>query len=505
MNGNDIENTEKKKLLQIYKSNWYWFVCSLIICFCLSVVYLIWAPKVYLRTATVMIQGEDYVLNGEFAGANQALLNLKNTVSNELSVMQSNRLMAETVRRLHLDMSYAIKGGLRTIELYNRTPVSLYFPDIKEHQSYTVKVKLLPNKKVQLWDFEMNGEKDKNMIIIQLNETMNTPFGTLVVAPTSWYEERWSESTIIVKKSTIESAINHFHNAVAITLVDDQSSVIQLSIRDVSVPRAEDILNTLIAVYVEESADYKKQIAAHTDRFINERIFQLEQGVDVEKSGELQTGEEYPVKSQAVIQLQHQYTMANYIKSYLNNPAKSAELLPAVGIEELGIERHISFYNQQLLKRNMMAQNMGDNIQTVQELNHSLSVLRGNIVKMIDNLQVGLEAQIREKIAEEQLAQNRVAQQETLKDVPEFVNQQNIKEGLYQYLLQKREENALNKAVMEHSIRHIDDAYGPPYPVAPIGWLVLLIAVLTSVLIPGVLLVFFYRVSVRQAPDDAGN
>ena len=502
MNGSDVKDTKKKNLFLVFKSNWYWFVCSLIVCSCLSIIYLIRAPKIYERTATVMIQGEDHVLNGEFVHSNKSVVDFKNTIGNEISLLQSNRLMTQTVRRLNLDMSYTIKAGLRTVELYNHTPILLYFPDIKEYQSYTLKAKLLPQKKVQLWDFEMNGVKDRKMVIIQLNETIDTPFGTLVVTPTSWYEEKWIESTITVQKSALEKTIDHFYHAVNISLAYDQSSVIRLSMKDVSALRAEDVLNTLITVYIEESADYKKQIAVHTEKFINKRISLLREGIRVEQNIDQRDDEVNITGSQEVLQLQHQYAMANYIKTYLNNPAENAELLPAVGIEDAGIERLISFYNQQLLKRSLLTQSAEDNIQIIKELNHSLDAMKINITKMIDHLLASLDVQIQETVAQEQLARSHTKTLENpLIDMGEQVNQQHLQEGLYQYLLQKREENALNKSLMDNSIRHIDDAFGSPHPVAPQIWLVFLCSTLLSILVPGILLALFGHIRHHDGDD----
>lgn len=485
------KNREHKTLMQYYKGKWYWFVCSLIITFCLSVVYLVLTPKLYLRKATIMIQNENFILNTESLPANQERV-LNNIVNNEIAILKSNRLMAKTVRQLNLTMSYTIKDGICEKELYNLSPISLYFPDVKECQSYTLKTKLLSNQKVQLWDFEMNGVKDEKMIIIQLNEAIDTPFGKLVVIPTHWFEERWVGFTLTVHKSTIEKTVDYFHKAVQVSLTNDQSSVINLLIRDISISRANDVLNTLIANYVEESTNYKKQIATYTEMFIDERLSLIEQGLEIGNYDMPDNKREHSsVKSQEMISLRHQYAMANFLKTYLGNPAKNAELMPAIGIEELGIEKQISFYNQQLLRRNQLAQNANDNMEIIQDLSQSLKIMRQNISKSIDNLLVSLELRIQEIIAQEQLAKSLMNTEEELPDPTDMlINQQQMKESLCRYLLQKREANALSMAAIDNSIRHIDDAYGSPDPVAPNLWFVFLFALIGLVFGMALLLLF---------------
>ena len=62
--------------------------------------------------------------------------------------------------------------------------------------------------------------------------------------------------------------------------------------------------------------------------------------------------------------------------------------------------------------------------------------------------------------------------------------QQKIKEELYLYLLNKREENALSQAITESNARVIDAAQGSRSPVAPKSMMILLAAVVLGLAIP---------------------
>ena len=42
-------------ILQTVLANWYWFVLSVVVCAGTAFLYLKWAPKVYTRTASVLI------------------------------------------------------------------------------------------------------------------------------------------------------------------------------------------------------------------------------------------------------------------------------------------------------------------------------------------------------------------------------------------------------------------------------------------------------------------
>ena len=58
---------------------------------------------------------------------------------------------------------------------------------------------------------------------------------------------------------------------------NEKASVIDLSFKDNSTQRAEDILSMLISVYNENWVKDKNQIAVSTSMFINERLGVIEQ------------------------------------------------------------------------------------------------------------------------------------------------------------------------------------------------------------------------------------
>ena len=45
-------------ILQTVLANWYWFVLSVVVCAGAAFLYLKWAPKVYTRTASVLIKDD---------------------------------------------------------------------------------------------------------------------------------------------------------------------------------------------------------------------------------------------------------------------------------------------------------------------------------------------------------------------------------------------------------------------------------------------------------------
>ena len=72
-----------------------------------------------------------------------------------------------------------------------------------------------------------------------------------------------------------------------VSQIDEKSNIITLSFKDVSTQRAEDVLNTLIAVYNENWVRDKNQIAISTSKFIDGRLGVIERSE--EHTSELQS------------------------------------------------------------------------------------------------------------------------------------------------------------------------------------------------------------------------
>jgi capsular exopolysaccharide synthesis family protein len=508
-------------ILRIVAGKWYWFLISVAVCIVAAVIYLMWTPVIYERVATVLIKDDKTGSQETAIFQDLAIFDGKSNVNNEMIVFRSHSLMAEAVRRLKLDISYTIKEALRTQELYTNSPVAFTFEEIEETQWVTFKAKLLPDNKVALWDFKASGMENEHMLVVNLSDTVNTPVGKMVATPTLWYSEMWYDKPVTITKLDIKTVINYYRNALMVNLADKQTSVVNLSIKDASTQRAEDLLNTVIAIYNENAINDKTQMAISTEDFINERLIIIEkelddvdlqiqdfktehQLTDIQSDAQLAL-QESSESDREIIRLQNQYSMATYIRKYLSEPSNSTELIPAnTGVEDINVEGQILNYNETLLKRNRLIENSSERNPIVQDLNNSLIAMRQNIMRAVDNLIVNLDIQSRSVKARTERTRARISavpQQQT--EVTSISREQQIKEQLYLYLLNKREENAINKAMTESTARIIDAATGSTIPVAPRKMIVLMAAFLLGLAIPSSILyiIMLSDITVRGQKD----
>ncbi|MDR0893870.1 MAG: polysaccharide biosynthesis tyrosine autokinase [Prevotellaceae bacterium] len=493
-------------LLYLCLARWRWFVLSLAVTLGMAVVYLLRTPQVYTRTTSVLIKEDSKgksVSSDMDAFSDLGLFQSGTNVNNELIAFQSPATMTEVVRRLQLYMNYTAPGRFHKQVAYGQTlPVNASIKDFPENESADFTLQIYPDGTVSLADFVRNGEDvGSEEIKGQLGSSLTTPLGNITIAPTAYYE-RGEEYTLYVARSSVRSMANAYSADLSVALNSEKSSVIDLSIKDYSIRRAEDILGALISVYNENWVRDKNQIAISTSMFINERLGVIERELgtvdedisayksenllpDVQAASSIYMTQSSQTNAQ-ILALNNQLYMTRYIRNYLANDANRAQLLPSnSGIESANIELQIAEYNKQLLQRNSLAANSSTGNPLVVDMDQALSAMRQAIIQSIDNQMETLNEQIRSLQQSKQQTTSLIAANPTqAKYLLSVERQQKVKEALYLFLLQKREENELSQAFTAYNTRIITPPYGSMAPTAPTRKTILLAAFVLGLLLP---------------------
>ena len=501
-----------RDLMWLCLSRWYWFVISLAICCGAGMYYILKTPPVYERSASILIK--DDRVSGTAGGdvgqafAGMGFLQANTNVINELASITSPTVMWEVVKRLGLDVSYAAPGTFHDRVLYGRTlPVRISFPGLGEKGSGSLKAVLEPDGSVVLSDFaDKDGLIDDAKpvkAVYDRPDTVMTPLGEVAIAPNlAWKGEKLEEPmTVNVSRSPVLSVARRWASALKTEDLEKYGSVIVLNLTDVSTERAEDVLNEVINVYNENWIRDKNRIAVSTSEFIRDRLAVIENelgnvdsDISTYKSEHMvpdlaQASQLYFEKaaeaSDEVVGLSNRLSMARYIRDYLSEPANSFSVLPAnAGLENLSIEGQITAYNTRLLERNNLVDNSSTENPLVVDMDAQLEGMRKAILQSLDNYVLTVSSEVRaaekNKAAASSQLQANPAQARYLLSVE---RQQKVKESLYLYLLQKREENELSQAFTAYNTRVITPPMGDDLPVAPNRRNVMLACVLLGLLI----------------------
>lgn len=506
-----------KDLLWMCLSRWYWFVISLAIFMGFACYKLLSTPKVYERTTQLLLKDEDSgagasSLSNEFS--NMGFLRSYSNLNNEMVAITAPTVMYEVVNRLGLDVNYSVKGRFHDWELYGPSlPVKVSFPGLKENEGASLVATVKPNGSVDLSGFTEENEEgetvplDKVITIKSLTQidTIATPNGTVVVSPNPAYikpEKPLATDIVInVNRSPLKGTVERYTGELS-TEIPEDTRIINITCKDVNIDRAEDLLNTVTEVYNENWVRDKNRISLSTAEFIKERLAVIENelgSVDSDISSYKST-HMVPDVTQAsalyfkraseasdeVLDLNNRLGMARYIRNYLTNSANSFNVLPAnAGLQNLSVESQITEYNKLLLNRNNLVENSSVSNPLVVDLDSQLAGMRQAILQSIDNYIVTLNASVQAAEASQAMASSRLAANPSqARYLLSVERQQKVKESLYLYLLQKREENELNQAFTAYNSRVITPPTGSDAPVSPNSRNVMLMAFLMGIAVP---------------------
>lgn len=510
LQGGANDSLRVKELFYLCLARWKWFVLSVAVMVGLAVLYILRTPPVYTRSAFLMVKEDS---KGKAIGSDVAsmfadlgLAQANANVNNELLAMQMPAVVRETVKRLGLDWNCYQSGLFHKGLLYGRDcPVKVEMEGLADDESVSFTLRLLPDGKMELDGFESSTREigDKS-VTGMLNDTIDTPVGRLAVRKNPLYltPEDGEIPLLYLSRTNLYDCADACKERLTAELSSEDATVIELSYEDVSISRAEDVLNTVIAVYNEEWIRDKNQITVSTSQFINDRLGVLEHELgdvdadistykstnllpDADKASELYM-EQAQATNRQILDLNTRISMARYIRGYLTGGNSRNQLLPVnSGLDNPGIESQITEYNNEQLRRNNLLLNTNEQNPLIISIDRSLAEMRGSIVSSIDNLLVSLDTQRRELQQNERNTTAKIAANpDQTKYLQSVGRQQKVKEALYLFLLQKREENELSQAFTPYNMRILTPPSGNLEPVAPQKKKILAVAFLLGLVFP---------------------
>lgn len=488
---------------------WYFIGASVLLSLAIAMLYILCTPPVYNRTASILIKDESKgkSLAGDIGAAfgDLGLFQSNTNINNELLSMKSPTLLEEVVKRLDLRTSYEVANGLNKKLLYGSSmPVKVDFIDIEHDGSAECRLTMVSNDNARLSDFILHGDKISNAPDLSVpidGKIVDTPLGRMRLTRDSLASSNELRESITVSCSSLYNATSSIEKSLKVSLAEEKSTILTLSVLDRSKERGDDILNTLIAVYNENWLADRNLSAVSASMFIDNRLGVIEKDLgqvdknitnyksqhllpDVDAASALFMNQASQVNNQ-IVELKGREQMAKQMRNLLKNVDKS-KLLPVNSfVNNPALEKQIAEFNDLLLKRNNLVKSSSETNPLVEDLDHSLEDLKRVIVGSLDNQLLSVETQLRGLQASEQKNIQRIAAS------PNQANylltegrQQKVKEALYLFLLQKREENQLSQAFAANNTRVVTMPTGSPLPTLPNKRNILLAAFVLGLILP---------------------
>jgi len=497
---NSTEDINLKDIVLSYVFYWKWFLLSVIAFLAMAYFYLRKSPRIYNAEAKIQIL--DPTSGIELPSQSFVFKRSSINLENEVNAITSYPIVEKVVRELHLNYTFFAKGRIKTTEIKN-FPLPFEYQDSiskKQFGSYTVDFK---SKGMSI---TTNTDKILNFDNYNIGYNPNLPFKFINnLDDVSGLVNR----TYIINIYPVKNTVLGLKNSFSVSQVGKTSSMLLISLTGESPRKSKAIINTLMKVYRQDGINDRQQVSKSTIDFIDNRFGLIENqldSVEIAKAVFKKDNRLMDLREDVTFNLQSlksveeeisdmgtQIELTENIVSVLNEGVNDLQTLPVNILRGGTINNLIGQYNQSILDYNKLALNAGSNNPSLLYARDQLEINRVNMKKSLDDYLKDLKYSLKkleQKKAKFRNIRTNLPSQE--KESREIERQLEIKESLYLFLLQKREEAAINLAVTEPSIKVIEEALSLSSPIAPRPKIIYIGALLVGLLIPfGIIYVRF--------------
>lgn len=500
----------------IVRRYWYWFVVSAILGLVAGYIYQQKQDRFYSGQTVVLIDDSmDAGSTGRRSskGSLNTMMQLNgisvgDNLENELFILSSLRLMKNVVRTLNLEVDYTTSEGLHNVALYRNRPFMVKFERPSKRYA-SMEAKINPDNTITLTNFSLstpNGMvEDETIVQAKLDQKINTPIGVLTIKKDNAFQSFPRKEIVKVTHYSNDVAARMYKSRITASEYSKNSSLIVLSCTDINQDRAEDILFEICEVYKNDIVDNKNRVAQRTAQFIEDRIkligselTQVEQRfatfkqnnqiVDVALSASTMT-QQTAQAEQTVTKLTTELSVANYLADFLRTTSGSKDVIPVVGnVGDPALGTQIAEYNRLALTRSRFAGNSSEEAPAVRDMDRQMDALRSAINSSLTNHVKAIEVELRAARANQAHFSGKAGQVPAKeREALDIARQQTLKEALYTFLLNKREEVALQLAIEEANVRVVEAPIFNNVPISPRKGVIMAIALLIGLLVPALI------------------
>lgn len=505
-NTNQQHETSIREQIDTYLRHWPWFVACVLIALIAAFVHLRYTPSTFSATATIMIKNESKSELAAFEDMGLVEMMNMSDFANEMVVLGSRSLSERVVDELNLNVTYIKEGNIRDAEIFNNKLFQVKVVSAGEG-SPSGSFYVLPLSSLQ---YSLKNRDKEDIGIYNFGELIDLGWSTILVTPNvellkrAEREDNFVELRVSIRSR--EAVAANIRSSIQVGPLNTQSSVIQLTIVSNLPEKARAILDELIRQYNADSMNDKNLIARNTANFIQGRLQIITDELDSVELGKVEFKESNRITSieaesaiflgnaneahQKQLEAETQIALINTMMDYLKN-SSDTDLLPAnLGGGDQGFGPVVSQYNTLIMERNRLLQSSTTKNPLVVGLDKQIQEVRSNVLESMVNAKQSLRVSIGEIRSEKANIGSEIYQMPTKeRNFRSISRQQEIKETLYLYLLQKREENAISLAVTSPRAKVVDQAYSRSVPIKK--QIILIGAIFLGLLLPA--MVIFLR------------
>ncbi|MFT3705705.1 MAG: polysaccharide biosynthesis tyrosine autokinase [Agriterribacter sp.] len=491
-------------------NRWPWILLSVIMLTGLGLLYNRYAEPVYKAQASILIKDEKK--GGAGLLDNPLLKDLEigdggKLVDNEVEVLQSYDLMDATVRKEQLFIDIKSEGRFTNRSVFGKEfPLSVRVAN-PDTITEPVKWKLRKEQTTSKW--QVIYDEDEKPLNLTMGKwyTINGLVFLFDVNPAfsaalqNKIDSTNSSHSYLFNLYSVNSTVKALLTSLNVVASSKTGSIINLEFTDENARRGQTTLNSLINIYNSQGLDDKKEVSTNTVDFLNGRLAivarelqQVEGRVEnYQKNNKITDipteGQQYLDLAKDIDQQKtQQQTQLNILESLETSLKENAEgkklSISASGILEPSLAELVQGYNKLVIEKERQTERLGPKNPITVDLGNQITNTHENLLSNISSLKQSYRIALTNINTKDAELSARINNIPTIqKNLVQIKRDQSVKEQLYFFLLQKKEEAAITLASTTLDSRSIEKPRDTGI-VKPNKKLVLIIAILLGLLIP---------------------
>lgn len=504
----DNELFDTTGLILDYMSHWKWFVISVI-------AVLIGA---YFFIATIVptyeVKASIYLKSNTADGANPLSFNPDNPLvamksyidETELEVLKSRNNVINIVDSLKMAYSYWKEGPLRDEPLYEENTIIASLDSVSlRHLDKPIEIVVSNGDEDGKYDISVsttfkNVDEEKSFDNVSMPFEFELSRGTVTLTRSSQFPNLEGTEKIYIRNPL--TVAGNLSKALNIEFADKAPTIVRISYFTSMPTEGEDVINTLVDFYNRQIIEDQNRSALQTESFIIDRLVNIngelrdvEQRLQEYRQAHNISDLEQQVRTSIATQtstegqlaeVEAQMRIVELIEAAVEK-ADVYESLPSVS-SDVTLNAILEAYNKKVAQLNRMLESSTQESPLVKTMQEDLQRDKKRIMQNVLSVKSGLIARRNNIAAIENRSTGQLAALPPVdKGLQEIFREQQVKVNIYTFLLQKREEIALQKTLATPSARLIDDPMSEQ-PVSPRRLLIYFVALLLGLAIPAVII-----------------
>lgn len=500
------ESFDLQGLLFEYLAQWKWFLICVVACSAIAYYYVSTIIPTYTVSASIYLSDDNAGKSSAVSlGQGSPMMDVKSYIDEtEIEIMKSRNNLIKIVDSLDLAYSYYKVERLRDCPIYGTNAVEAKLDSISL-RNLTSPITIYASKEKGTYKFDVKTtyggvEEEKTVKSDTLPIAIELSQGTLNILPS-----RTTSALEGVQKIKIENpswVAARLSGSLSISYARNSATILRISCTTSLPPQGIDVIKTLVSIYNQDIIAEKNLSALQTEAFIIERLALIAgelQDVEIEVEKYRRDKQITDISAEAGMYLSQTSEADQRLADVdaKNEMVSSVEKIvstqddytpiPQV-IDDPALSAMIDAYNKKLAQRAAMLEGGTENNPIVQNMQEDLARSKNEIYRGLSNVKQGLniiKAGIRRQDSRISGKLSNIPVYE--RELTGIFREQRVKDNIYNFLLEKREEIALQKTLATPTARFIDNPSGGSL-VAPHRDTYVGIAAIIGLLIPAVII-----------------